>query len=212
MTPRAASAAQPIPATMGPRQFRVVKLGGSLLDCPDLPRLWRNWRAAQPPAVDVLIAGGGAFADVVRRADATHRLGDQAAHVLAIQSLSLTARLLANLLPEARWAGRLTEAAVAAPEGPAAPVVLDLGACWQDPDSRPALATLPASWDVTSDSLAAAVACWLGAVELVLLKSASPPTLDLAELAATGYVDAYFPQATAGLSVRLVNLRSVALP
>ena len=192
--------------------IRVVKIGGSLLDCADLPERWRHWRAAQTAAVDVLVAGGGAFADAIRRADEVHRLGDWPSHVLAIASLSLTARLLAVLLPEARLAGRLPEVLHAAEKGPAdhgptAPIILDLGACWQDADSRPALAALPASWDVTSDSLAAAVARWLDADELVLLKSASPPTSDLTVLAAAGYVDGCFPQAAAGLTVRLVNLR-----
>jgi aspartokinase-like uncharacterized kinase len=189
-------------------EIRVVKIGGSLLDCADLPQRWRRWREAQSPAVDVLVAGGGSFADAVRRADATHGLGDRASHVLAIGSLSLTARLLAYLLPEARLAGRLREIPAAAEKGPADPIVLDLGACWQDADSQPALAALPASWDVTSDSLAAAAARSLHAAELVLLKSATPPTTDLVALAAAGYVDAYFAQAAAGLAVRMVSLRN----
>ena len=61
----------------------------------------------------------------------------------------------------------------------------------------------------TSDSIAARLAEVLGADEVVLLKSQDPPSqASLAELAASGYVDAWFPEAAAGLSVRLVNLRS----
>ncbi len=196
------------PVTVRPVTIRVVKIGGSLLDCADLTQRLRRWRDAQSPALNVLVAGGGAFADAIRRADETHRLGDQPAHILAISSLSLTARLLAYLLPEARLAGRLQEIPAAVEMGLGDPIILDLGACWWDADSQPALAALPASWEVTSDSLAAAAARALQAAELVLLKSASPPTTELTALAAAGYVDKYFPQAAVGLAVRLVNLRS----
>lgn len=194
---------------MGPA-LRVVKVGGSLLELAELPQLWRAWREQQAPAVDVLLAGGGPFADAVREADAAHRLADSVAHELAIQCLGVTARLLAALLPAARLVGRLHDARAASVAAPPAPVVVDLWQCWQHSDAGSALRRLPASWAVTSDSLAAIVARELGAKELVLLKSADAPAAALPALAERGYVDAWFPQAAAGLSVRLVNLRKVA--
>jgi hypothetical protein len=69
---------------------------------------------------------------------------------------------------------------------------------------------LPASWDVTSDSIAARIARLLNARELVLLKSCLPP-----EQAATtefraqsDYVDRGFRRFAAELPrIRFVNLR-----
>ncbi|NUQ61799.1 MAG: hypothetical protein HUU20_04880 [Pirellulales bacterium] len=69
---------------------------------------------------------------------------------------------------------------------------------------------LPHTWDVTSDSIAAALAAALSARELVLLKSCARPEpwSSLREAAEAGYVDRFLPVAAAGLDrVRFVDLR-----
>jgi aspartokinase-like uncharacterized kinase len=74
-------------------------------------------------------------------------------------------------------------------------------------DGRPA--SLPHTWDVTSDSVAARVAEVAGA-ELVLLKSADLPVgMSWEAAAAHGLVDPMFGSIVgrAGLRVRWVNLR-----
>jgi aspartokinase-like uncharacterized kinase len=79
----------------------------------------------------------------------------------------------------------------------------------RDGEARWTGTPLPHGWHVTSDSIAARVAECLGAAELVLLKSAPPPS-DLSEAmdAATGYVDGHFAVAARELrSVRCVDLR-----
>jgi aspartokinase-like uncharacterized kinase len=70
--------------------------------------------------------------------------------------------------------------------------------------------TLPHTWAVTSDSIAAHVAEILCATELVLLKSTSLPHSCATQVAAEqGYVDAFFPKAAAKASkIRVVNLRA----
>jgi hypothetical protein len=72
--------------------------------------------------------------------------------------------------------------------------------------------SLPHTWDATSDSIAACLARALGAAELVLLKSAAPPSAATpGDLAAAGYVDRHFPIVAAELpAVRFVDLRSFA--
>ena len=193
-------------AEIASARLRVVKLGGSLLDWPAFPDRIRDWLLRQPPACNVLIAGGGPFADVVRSADQLHGLGEGLSHRLCINLLSITAQLVAHLLPEA--------------VGPFAPeriepgfdsrlVLLDVPKLIELDASR-SPRPLPSSWEVTTDSIAARAAVLLRADELVLLKSAlPPPILPLRELAASGYVDAQFPICAKSLEqIRLVNLRS----
>jgi 5-(aminomethyl)-3-furanmethanol phosphate kinase len=197
---------------------RVVKVGGSLLDWRPLPTTLVRWLAAQGSARNILIAGGGALADLIRRADATYDLGEQAAHALCMDVLGVTARLLAATLAGkatlATWAdvqaqrssGRLPDCQV-----------LDARSFLFDIEAAAPLTSLPHTWDVTSDSIAAWVACGLAADELVLLKSRDPPgnpavTSPPHALAAVGYVDRYFPTAVALFAgrVQMVNLRRFA--
>jgi len=199
-------------ATMDRRPLRIVKVGGSLLDWPDLPMTLGQWLAAQPPADNVLLAGGGALADVIRQADATHRLGEPTAHQLCVELLGVTARLLHSLLAER--AARTTFAElVETRRANRLPNYLVLDPCAFLTHQEPAAAgnPLPHTWDVTSDSIAARIAEVLAADELVLLKSREPPQdSSLAALAADGYVDRYFPVAASGFrgKVRMVNLRA----
>jgi aspartokinase-like uncharacterized kinase len=58
-------------------------------------------------------------------------------------------------------------------------------------------AGIAASWDITSDSLAAWLAGVLGARELILIKSANiPQDTDIDELVESGLVDPAFPSFT----------------
>ncbi len=190
--------------------MRVVKIGGSLLDFAGLPAAWHAWHERQPPAVNLLMAGGGPFADAIRDAQAIHGIDDAAAHRLAIDSLGLSARLLGVLLPDVRIVSRPGEVAAAARQSRGLPttLILDVAACFRESPADGPLNMLPASWQVTSDSLAAAVARLLEAGELVLAKSSLPTApCDATRLAEIGFVDGYFPRAAAGLRVRMVNLR-----
>lgn len=186
---------------------RVIKLGGSLLDLPDLAARLRAWVAGQPPARNLILVGGGRFVDELRRLDALHGVGNESAHWLALRAMSLTARLLHALLPDWPLITRTEEACgtVAAMQTNGSAAILD--PCdFLAAEDAPA-AALPHSWKVTSDSIAAHLARqWSG--ELVLLKSCLPPAASTAEQAASvGYVDAYFPQAARELSVRCVDFR-----
>jgi aspartokinase-like uncharacterized kinase len=64
--------------------------------------------------------------------------------------------------------------------------------------------TIPQSWDVTADSLAAWLARRLGAERLVLVKSvAAPRPIDIDAMAASGLVDQAFPSFLAGADLAL---------
>ncbi len=192
---------------------RVVKVGGSLLDgVLDGGALGENlqrWLAEQSPAHDVLIVGGGRLTDVVREMDRRHSLGDEAAHGLALETMSITARLVANLLPGVP----LVDDFAALRDGLADEGVTIFDARSFLADHEPHLdgTRLEASWDVTSDSIAARLAIVLGAAELVLLKSAPPPSgvKTIAELAEQGYVDRFSKRLASELPAwRVVNLQA----
>ena len=157
----------------------VVKVGGSLYDHPRLGEGLRAFATADM----LFVPGGGPFADAVRTMDAVHALGEEASHRVALASLIAAGAFLKSLVPTAN--------------------VVDARAfCDRFPG-------LPASWGVTTDSIAAHVAVAVGG-ELVLLKSCELlPGMTWSAAAAAGMVDAYFPTAAAGVAVRVVNFRAM---
>src|SRR4029434_4335250 len=83
--------------------LRCVKVGGSLLDWPPLVKALNNWLAGQPRSMQIVVCGGGALTDAIPRLDRNFSLGEEAAHWLCVDALSVTARLLAAILPEAEF-------------------------------------------------------------------------------------------------------------
>jgi aspartokinase-like uncharacterized kinase len=185
------------------------KLGGSLFSLPDLAdRLRQVWRM-RPGTAPLLIVGGGAAADAVRDWDRTFQLDADTAHWLAIDALDLTASLLMRLMPELQLVRSRKQLELAQAEGRPAILCVVCFVKWLETQPTP----LPHSWDVTSDSIAAAAAVAWEAEELVLLKSCDVPTAaDLASLAEQGQVDPYFPIAARGLKrMTWGNLRTMSL-
>lgn len=130
----------------------VIKLGGSLLTLPDLAvRMRRLLDQLQTRRV-VIVTGGGSAADVVRDWDQRFQLSDPAAHQLAIDSLSLTARLVRHLLPESRLLMSLAEAESLFAQS--CPAVADPGPLLKELESEHS-ERLPCGWHVTTDSIAA---------------------------------------------------------
>jgi aspartokinase-like uncharacterized kinase len=187
----------------------VIKVGGSLYDWPELaPRLGAWLQPFLRSSTSLLVVpGGGATADVVRRLDRVHGLGEEASHWLALQSLTLNAHFLAALLPQAAVV-MLNDLDCLGRQA-VVPILDMFGFAQEDHRRR---GCLPHTWAVTSDSLALRVADVVGARQLVLLKSvAIPAGLDWTQASQCGFVDAYFAEAlrrrTAEFDVRAVNLR-----
>lgn len=194
---------------------RVVKVGGSLFDLPDLgPRL-REWLSRQP-GYSILIAGGGELADVIRGYDQRFLLGEEYSHTLCVRLLHTAALVLQEILGSAPLIESIGDSRLfrTAPAMILSPTrfLLEVDARI----SRP----LPASWSVTTDSVAARVARYLHADELTLLKSRLPTdnplagrTHTLRAWSAAGYVDAYFPRVAGKIPrLRAVNLRETSFP
>lgn len=190
---------------------RVIKLGGSLLSLPDIGATFESWLAEQSPAQDVIVAGGGDLADAIRRIDAMHPLDVELAHWLCVDTLAITARLAAQLLPGtthiARWEELVERLLVDDRPGK---FILDPGDFLRRAEPQLPGEPLPIGWQVTSDSIAARLAAALDADELVLLKSAPAPNPPLRRQAAKiGLVDTHFPTAADSVKrVRVVNFRS----
>jgi probable H4MPT-linked C1 transfer pathway protein len=184
-----------------PGPATLFKLGGSLLDWPGLPAALAEIAGDAASGRAALLVGGGAIVESLRDLDRLHGLGDAAAHALAMRALDLTAHVAAAMAP-----GRLV--VVATPDA--------CEGAWRS-GLLPVLApramlpddVLPASWDVTSDTIAAHLAVRLGASRLVLLKSAPlPPDFTRADAARRGLVDPAFPAASAAIPTVLYrNLR-----
>lgn len=178
----------------------VVKLGGSLIEAGTVHRWLGALTRYGGAGRAVLVPGGGPFADAVRAAQRAHGFSDRAAHAMALLAMEQTAVMLADAEPLAEPCATLD-------------AIHDALLRRRVPVWRPsglALAAgedeLPASWTVTSDSLAAWLAHRLGAAALVLVKSAAvPPKVDIADLAASGIVDDAFPRLAAGLDVAILG-------
>jgi aspartokinase-like uncharacterized kinase len=170
----------------------VVKLGGSLAEGDDLPR----WLAALPAGRGraVVVPGGGVFAETVRAEQRRHGFSDRAAHHMAILAMDQVALMLADRQPSLALCRTADEIrAVLAKRG--VPLWLPSVLALAD-------RSIPESWDVTSDSLAAWLAHRLGAPVLALVKPvAAPRSPDAEALAASALVDAAFPRFLADLAL-----------
>ena len=189
---------------------RVVKFGGSLLRQRwTWPRLGA-WLLRDATEHQVLVMGGGEWADGVRQLDAAGRCSAAQAHWLAVRAMSLTAWTFGCLHPEFvhvdRW--RHLEQVLTIASRPAL-FLFDVADWLQDEERQRSAGRLPLGWQVTSDSIAAHLAHRLRAEELLLLKSVSG-SAGRVSAEEPSLVDAYFPTAASGLRrVRVVNLAEV---
>jgi dihydroneopterin aldolase len=180
------------------RGLTIVKLGGSLAFSIHL-RPWLDALAQGAGAV-VLVPGGGPFADAVRSAQANMGFDDAAAHHMALLAMDQYGRALASLnkalvLADSVAAIRRLLRAKKVPVW--SPTRMALGA-----------RDIPASWEVTSDSLAAWLAVRLGARRLLLVKhaAATADPIGVEALVAAGIVDPALPRMLAGADVEAVMI------
>jgi len=171
-----------------------VKLGGSLLELSDcVERLLKFLETVANP---VIVIGGGSPADYVRHWDRNGILSSHEAHWLAIATMSFNALQLVEGFNQFRLAANRADAAAIAELGKTP--VLDVMSLLK---SDQTFATLPESWDVTSDSISAFIARAWNA-ELCLLKSVDPGP-NPAE-----HLDSYFCEAASGMpKIGWTNLR-----
>jgi len=183
----------------------IIKLGGSLsrsdalVNC--LNTVEKNYRGR---AV-VIVPGGGAFADQVRLAQQQWQFDDTTAHHMALLAMQQMALMFKGLKPDFAIAD--TVAAIHNQLNRKKTVI------WSPDIIELDDAGIEASWDITSDSLAAWLAKTLSAAELVLIKSAAIDVdLSLHQLAEQNIVDKAFCDfvAKAGFKTQVINAQSWA--
>ena len=165
-------------------RLTVVKLGGSHAFGPYL----KDWLSAiiEEAGAIIVVPGGGPFADAVRAAQGPMGFDDRAAHAMALMAMNQFACALESLEPRLRLA-RSRAAIRRALREKVVPV-------WA-PEAMTLAAGLPATWALTSDSLAAWLGGELEAADILLIKHGrfDPPTVDVDQLAERGIVDPLFP-------------------
>jgi dihydroneopterin aldolase len=184
----------------------VYKLGGSLLDLPDLGERIKNlWETRPASETRLLIVGGGQFADIVREWDARFRLGDEDAHELAVLSLRLSEELIDRMIPRLHHVCDRTDVThlQAGETG-----LVSVGELLEAGEEEGHF--LPRNWEFTTDAISAWIADYVGADELVLLKSVDcPEAATVSQLSRDKFVDGEFPKFCRGNSpVTWINLRS----
>ncbi len=170
----------------GPDRTVVLKLGGSLLTLPNWPARIADLvdDVRQSAATLIIVVGGGPPVDGLRAIDAAAPQTADLMDRLAIESLRLSATLVATALglPLTRSLRR-----------PPSACVLDAAGWMARGGHRHGL---PVGWHVTSDSIAAAVAA-ASRADLILAKRVPPPAdaTDVEALAAASWIDPHFPLA-----------------
>jgi len=152
-----------------PVAHTLVKVGGGLLGkAGAFDLVIEALTAFRPGRRIVVLPGGGPFADAVRQMFRRVKIGEDAAHWMAVLGMDQYAHALAARAPGAALVEQPAEIRAALDAG-RLPVLAPYR--WfkaADP--------LPHSWEVTSDSIAAWFAGALGARRVVLIKPAAGAT------------------------------------
>jgi len=175
----------------------VIKIGGSLMGCTELPR-WLDVIATTGAGKVVLVPGGGPWAEEVRQAQQLEGFDERVAHRKALRAMEQFGKVLAGMRANLVPASSVAQFHA---------VLRDRGvAVWMPCEMVVADNSIPESWDVTSDSLAAWLARRLDASVLLLVKSVKVKMRQpgIEELMRLGWVDRAFAQFATGAHFRLV--------
>lgn len=172
----------------------VLKLGGSLLSHAPLTQILQLATRAVNGQV-VIVPGGGVFAEQVRLTQQQWQYDDQTAHYMAILAMQQMALLLQSLC-----AGLVIVNNVAMIRDS----MQQSTVIWSPLSSELDATGIPASWDITSDTLAAWLAVQLSIEHVMLVKSAEfSADSTIAQLSASGVIDKAFARFVQQHSLRI---------
>lgn len=181
----------------------IIKLGGSLSRSNALVNCLNAVEKNYQDRAAVIVPGGGAFADQVRLAQQHWQFDDNTAHHMALLAMQQMALMFKGLKPD--FAVAPTAATIRDQLNRQRTVI------WSPDIIELDNAGIRASWDITSDSLAAWLAGTLSASELILIKSvAIDANLSLHQLAKQNIVDRAFCDfvAQAAFKIKVINIQS----
>ncbi len=182
----------------------IVKLGGSLGTDALLPQ-WLDLLALLGGGRVTVVAGGGGFADEVRRLQGHWQFDDLAAHNMAVLAMAQTAYQLHALNPALQLAARKSDIRRVLHSGHTA-LWLPFELQRDEPDAS-------TTWDHTSDSIALNLARRLNAERLVVVKSCRiDPSLDMHSLCQAGILDRRFAALSEGVAFPINVLHKDDLP
>ena len=184
-------------------RLAVVKLGGSTAEGGEMAVWMAALAGSRLPLV--IVPGGGPFADQVREAQRRLGFSDRAAHVMALLAMEQIGHVILDRHERFAAAASLGDIERAHAREKI-PVWLPSSLALPEPE-------IEASWNVTSDSLAAWLAGRIGAGALLLVKQtrAFGSHDDVASLTERGIVDAAFASMLPdGLELRLAGPEEAA--
>lgn len=158
----------------------VVKLGGSLINAPELSK-WLETLIKISDGKVLIVPGGSVFADAVRAAQQLTQVDDATAHRLALLAMDQFGLLLAGMNRNLVTASTELEIAERGWQ--------HRGIVWLPSHMVLADEQIAQNWQVTSDSLSAWIANKIGAEHLIIVKSADL-TVYQAEVKAPALVEA----------------------
>ncbi len=180
----------------------VIKLGGSLSGDARLES-WLNVLAESQSVV--IVPGGGPYADAVRAQQARWKFSDILAHRMAVLAMDQFAMQLHGIEPRLSLENDLTALKQTCANRRAA--------IWLPSLMVLAAEEIPASWNITSDSLAAWLARKIYADNLVIVKSCDVPSgATIAQLIENDIVDQGFVAMSKGATrnIRFVSVNDFA--
>lgn len=187
----------------------VLKLGGSLLTMPDLMTRLNAVLKHLSPAPVLIVPGGGFAADVIRDLDRRFQLVPEKAHRDAIAAMSGNAALLCRLNRSLILVQNQEQAEHVWADGLTAVLETTSFLFGFGEFMECSLEPLPASWDITSDSIAAWTARAWQADYLILAKSCDAPEASPAVWTQLGLIDPACAEIANGIPVEWLNLRTI---
>ncbi|MFQ5658980.1 MAG: hypothetical protein ACE5GZ_01030 [Gammaproteobacteria bacterium] len=165
----------------------VVKLGGSLQQTSSRLDEWLNILSDYGGGKVIIVPGGGRFAGQVRSMQSSWGFGDVTAHRMALLGMQQFAYMLLGLETRLHPAGSNDEIMYCLQH--------DKVPVWLPYEMIVNNEQIPASWEMSADSLALWLAGQLQAEHLVLIKSVKLPNsaFSIEQLSDSGLLDACFP-------------------
>ena len=167
----------------------IIKLGGSLAKGIELKN-WLRLIAEQGHGKLVIVPGGGVFADCVRQEQKRLDLHETIAHEMAVQAMKQMALVFQGLQPDLVIADSIEQMHQDLSKNKV--VIWSPDIEWLNNQQ------IPATWNISSDSLAAILASRLDAERLILIKSAAiSENTTISQWITQGVIDKAFCEYTA---------------